>query len=49
MIADAWATAMNALGPDKGISIADEQGIPVMYIMQEENIIIKSKSWNYSD
>ena len=49
MIADAWATAMNVLGPDKGISIADEQGIPVMYIMQEENIIIKSKSWNYSD
>tara|TARA_B100001250_G_scaffold193745_1_gene166515 strand:- start:4362 stop:5342 length:981 start_codon:yes stop_codon:yes gene_type:complete len=49
MIADAWATAMNVLGPDKGISIANEQGIPVMYIMHEENIIIKSKSWNYSD
>lgn len=49
MIADAWATALNALGPEKGISIANAQDVAVMYIMQKENMIIKSKSWNYSD
>ncbi len=49
MVADAWATALNALGPKKGIDLANEQDIAVMYIMQEQNIIIKSKSWNYSD
>ena len=49
MIADAWATALNALGPERGIDLANEQDIAVMYIMQEQNIIIKSNSWNYSD
>ena len=49
MVADAWATALNALGPKKGIDLANEQDIAVMYIMQEQNNIIKSKSWNYSD
>jgi thiamine biosynthesis lipoprotein len=49
MMADAWATALNALGPEKGISIANAQDVAVMYIMQKENMIIKSKSWNYSD
>ena len=49
MIADAWATALNVLGPEKGIQIANDQDIAVMYIMQKDNNIIKSKSWNYSD
>jgi len=49
MIADAWATALNVLGPEQGIRIANDHGVAVMYIMQKENIIIKSKSWNYSD
>ena len=49
MVADAWATALNALGPKKGIDLANEQDIAVMYIMKEQNNIIKSKSWNYSD
>lgn len=49
MIADAWATALNALGPERGIDLANEQDIAVMYIMQEQNNIIKSNSWNYSD
>jgi len=49
MAADAWATALNVLGPERGIKVANEQGISVMYIMKEDNIIIKSESWNYSD
>jgi thiamine biosynthesis lipoprotein ApbE len=49
MAADAWATALNVLGPERGIKVANEQGISVMYIMQEDNIMIKSESWNYSD
>ena len=49
MSADAWATALNALGPNKGIKVANEHNIPVMYIMQENNIMIKSNYWNYND
>ena len=49
MIADAWATALNVLGPEKGIRLANDNDIAVMYIMQDENIIIKSNSWNYND
>jgi thiamine biosynthesis lipoprotein ApbE len=49
MIADAWATALNVLGPEKGIDLANDHAVAVMYIMHEENILIKSKSWNYSD
>jgi len=49
MIADAWATALNALGPERGVSLANDNNVAVMYIMQNENIIIKSNSWNYND
>lgn len=49
MIADAWATAMNVMGPQKGITLANQEGIAAMYIMPEENNIIKSNFWNYSD
>jgi FAD:protein FMN transferase len=49
MIADAWATALNVLGPERGIDLANDHAVAVMYIMHEENILIKSQSWNYSD
>ncbi len=49
MYADAWSTALNALGPEAGIKVANKQDVSVMYIMQENNIMIKSNSWNYSD
>ena len=49
MIADAWATALNVLGPEKGIDLANDHAVAVMYIMHKENILIKSKSWDYSD
>ena len=49
MNADAWATALNVLGPEKGINLANDHAVAVMYIMAKDNIKIKSKSWNYSD
>ena len=49
MIADAWATALNALGPERGLRLANDNDVAVMYIMQNENIIIKSNSWNFND
>ena len=49
MFADAWSTALNVLGPENGIKVANEQDVSVMYIMQENQIMIKSNSWNYSD
>jgi len=48
MNADAWATAMNVLGPDAGIDIANQQDLAVMYIMQgNENKFIKSNAWDF--
>ena len=49
MTADAWATALNVLGPERGIRLANENDISVMYIMNDKNITIKSNSWNYND
>ena len=48
MEADAIATALNVMGPKKGIEFANEQDLSVMYIMQGNNLI-KSNSWSYSD
>jgi len=49
MSADAWATALNVLGPEKGIDLANDNAVAVLYIMHKENILIKSKFWDYSD
>ena len=49
MVADAWATALNVLGPNEGIRIANDHDIAVLYIMHKDNIVLKSKTWNYSD
>ncbi len=49
MVADAWATALNVLGPEEGIRIANDHNIAVLYIMHKDNIVLKSKTWNYSD
>ena len=48
MEADALATALNVMGPNKGIEFANKQDLSVMYIMQGNNLI-KSNSWSYSD
>ena len=49
MVADAWATALNVLGPKEGIRIANDHDIAVLYIMHKDNIVLKSKTWNYND
>jgi len=48
MEADALATALNVMGPVKGIEFANEKDLSVMYIMQGENLI-KSNKWDYND
>ena len=48
MEADALATALNVMGPVKGIEFANEKDLSVMYIMQGNNLI-KSNKWNYND
>jgi FAD:protein FMN transferase len=32
---DAWATALNVLGPDKGLEVAEREGIAAMYVIVE--------------
>jgi thiamine biosynthesis lipoprotein len=49
MSADAWATALNVLGPDRGIKLANSNSVSAMYLIDKDNIIMKSKYWNYSD
>jgi len=34
MWADAWATALNVLGPEKGLALAEEQGLPAYFIVR---------------
>ncbi|MFL2723600.1 MAG: FAD:protein FMN transferase [Gammaproteobacteria bacterium] len=48
MEADALATALNVMGPVKGIEFANEKDLSVMYIMQGEKLI-KSNKWDYND
>ena len=45
----AVATALNVLGPDRGIKLANSNSVSVMYLIEKDNIIMKSKYWNYSD
>jgi thiamine biosynthesis lipoprotein ApbE len=46
MKADAWATALNALGPELGLSIANEHEISVIYIIKSNNeIIFQQSNW----
>jgi len=33
--ADAWATAMNVLGPEAGLALAERQGLPVLFILYD--------------
>lgn len=36
-LADAWATALNVLGPDAGLALAQRQGLAVYMIIRENN------------
>ena len=33
-LADAWATALNVLGPEEGIQVANNSGIPAYYLLK---------------
>lgn len=35
MSADAWATALDVLGPEEGLRLAREQGIPALFLVRE--------------
>jgi len=35
MMADAWATALSVLGPEDGLALAEEQGLPVLMLVRE--------------
>jgi thiamine biosynthesis lipoprotein len=35
LVIDAWATALNVLGPDEGMALAEREGLAAMYIVVE--------------
>ncbi len=37
MIADAWATALQVLGPEKGMELANSLDLPVFFIVKKQN------------
>ncbi|MEM1347659.1 MAG: FAD:protein FMN transferase [Myxococcota bacterium] len=37
MLADAWATALNVLGEEEGLKLANEQGIAALFIVRDGN------------
>lgn len=36
MMADGWATALNVLGPEEGLRVADEEGLAVLMLVRTE-------------
>lgn len=36
LLADAWATALNVLGPEDGLALAEREGLAVMYVQADE-------------
>jgi thiamine biosynthesis lipoprotein len=42
--ADAWATALNVLGPDKGMALAEKQKLPVLFIVREPEGFVERRS-----
>ncbi|MCA9064558.1 MAG: FAD:protein FMN transferase [Planctomycetaceae bacterium] len=44
MTADAWATAMMVLGPDRGLQVAERQNLNVMFLLAEESGGLTEKS-----
>ena len=44
MTADGWATALLAMGSLKGLKLAEEQNIAVLFISKENNQLVKIKS-----
>ena len=44
VIADAWSTALLCLGQKDGIKAANAEKIPALFIQQQENELIESRS-----
>ena len=43
--ADAWATALMVLGPDEGLSLAEQQGLSAMFLSRaDDGTIIRTAS-----
>jgi len=42
--ADAWATALNVLGPDEGMALAEKQKLPVLFIIREPEGFVERRS-----
>ena len=49
MEADAWATAMNVMGADRGLELAEQENISVLYIINDNDTIkfLKSNNWQH--
>ena len=41
--ADAWATALNVLGPEAGFELAERHGIAALFLVRGERSIIQEK------
>ena len=35
-LADAWATALNVLGPDEGLALAEQGGLAALFLVRDE-------------
>jgi thiamine biosynthesis lipoprotein len=42
--ADAWATALDVLGPEKGMALADELNLPALFIVREADGFVERSS-----
>ncbi len=36
-LADGWATALNVLGPDAGLALAEQQAIPALFLVRQDD------------
>ncbi|MCO4770632.1 MAG: FAD:protein FMN transferase [Deltaproteobacteria bacterium] len=46
--ADAWATALMVLGPERGLEVADQQGLAAMFITRGEGELIRSATSEFA-
>ena len=44
MVADGWATAFSVIGPERGLEIADQMNLAVLFLMDEKGEITSSSS-----
>tara|TARA_R110001599_G_scaffold180629_1_gene373290 strand:- start:374 stop:553 length:180 start_codon:yes stop_codon:yes gene_type:complete len=44
ILADAWTTALLCLGKDSGLKVADQQGIPTLFIEQSKDSFVETSS-----